>query len=229
MQHIVITGADGGLGRPVVSKFLEEKYQVHAIVSPKGDEEFTESDNLKVYRADLMKEEEAGNTIRKITDNAGEIAGAVLIVGGFGMGTLQETGLEEMEKMYRLNFVTAYNCARPLLIHMEKAKNGGQIVLIGARPGIEPGAAKGMVAYALSKSLLFRLSEIINETGRKSGIVSSVIVPSIIDTPANRESMPDADYSHWVTGEQIAENILHLFSPAGRHLREPVLKVYGQS
>lgn len=229
MKNIVITGADGGLGRAVTGKFLDEGFRVYTIISPDGEEDFMKDDRLSVDRADLMREYAAGNAIQKIAENAGHIDGAVLIVGGFSTGTLQETALKDLEQMYRLNFVTAYNCARPLFMQMEKKQHGGQIIFIGARPGMEPGAAKAMVGYALSKSLVFRLSEIINEAGKKSGIISSVIVPSIIDTPANRKSMPDADYSRWVTGEEIAANILHLLSPAGSRLREPVLKVYGDS
>ena len=229
MKNVVITGADGGLGRPVTRIFLDRGIHVHAIISPEGNRDFMKNDHLTVNRADLMQEDEAGNIIQKVADNAGQIDAAVLIVGGFSTGTLQETSLKEVEEMYRLNFVTAYNCARPIFVHMEKKKQGGQILLIGARPGMDPGSAKAMVGYALSKSLVFRLSEIINETGKKSGITCSVIVPSIIDTPANRKSMPDADHSRWVTGEEIAENMLHLLSPAGSRLREPVLKVYGDS
>lgn len=229
MKNIVITGADGGLGRPVTRKFLDRGYHVHAIISPKGNKDFMKDDLLTVHTADLMQEDETGNIIHKVVDNAGQIDAAVLIVGGFSTGTLQDTSLKEVEQMYRLNFVTAYNCVRPIFVQMEKNQQGGQIFLIGARPGLEPGAAKGMVAYALSKSLVFRLAEIINETGQKSGITSSVIVPSIIDTPANRKSMPEADHSSWVTGEEIAENMLHLLSPAGKRLRESVLKVYGDS
>jgi NAD(P)-dependent dehydrogenase (short-subunit alcohol dehydrogenase family) len=229
MQHIVITGAEGGLGRPVTRKFLDRGYHVHAIISPDGNRDFMKDGHLSVYRADLRKEDEAEGTVRKIADIAEQIEGAVLIVGGFSTGTLQETELGDVEQMYRLNFVTAYNSARPLFVQMEKNDSGGQIIFIGARPGMEPKAARGMVAYALSKSLVFRLSEIINEAGKKWKITSSVIVPSIIDTPANRRSMPDADHSKWVTGEEIAENILHLFSPAGSRLRESVIKVYGES
>jgi len=229
MKNIVITGAAGGLGRAVTRKFLDEGFRVHAIIAPGKDQDFIKDDHLSVYRADLMLEDEAGNTVQKIADTAGQIDAAVLIVGGFSTGTLQETSLKDVEQMYRLNFVTAYNTARPIFIHMEKMNKGGQIILIGARPGMDPRAARGMVSYAISKSLIFRLSEIINAAGKKGGITSSVIVPSVIDTPTNRKSMPTADHSKWVTGEEIAANIFHLLSPAGSKLRESILKIYGES
>ena len=229
VKNIIITGAAGGLGRPVTQKFLDEGYHVHAIIAPDDDPDFMKHKRLDIHSADLMLEDEAGNTVRKIIDAAGQIDGAVLLVGGFSTGTLQETNLKDVEKMYRLNYVTAYNTARPVFVHMEKENIGGQIILVGARPGMTPRAAAGMVSYAMSKSLIFRLSEIINEAGKENKITSSVIVPSIIATAGNRKSMPTADHSKWVTPGEIAENIFHLFSPAGSKLRESVLKVYGES
>jgi NAD(P)-dependent dehydrogenase (short-subunit alcohol dehydrogenase family) len=86
-----------------------------------------------------------------------------------------------------------------------------------------------MLSYALSKSLVFRLAEVINEDGKGYGITASVIVPGTIDTPQNREAMPDADFTAWVTASEIADNIYHLSTPAGRQLRESIIKVYGES
>jgi NAD(P)-dependent dehydrogenase (short-subunit alcohol dehydrogenase family) len=86
-----------------------------------------------------------------------------------------------------------------------------------------------MAAYSFGKSLIFRLSEMINLESEGTGIVCSVVVPSIIDTPSNRASMPEADFGRWVTPEAIAETIHYYASPAAAHLREPILKVYGDS
>jgi NAD(P)-dependent dehydrogenase (short-subunit alcohol dehydrogenase family) len=88
-------------------------------------------------------------------------------------------------------------------------------------------AGKSMVAYSLSKSLVFRLAEIMNEEARGTDVVVSVVVPGTIDTPQNRESMPSADFNKWVTPAAIADVIFYYCSTEGRVLREPVLKVYG--
>ena len=154
---------------------------------------------------------------------------AVLTAGGFAMGSLADTGREELDRLYRLNFLTAYHVARPVFLQMQKQDEGGQIVLIGSPPALHPGPAREMISYAFSKSLVFRLAEVINEEGKGSGITAPVIVPGIIDTPQNREAMPDADHRTWVTTEEIADNIFHLSTPAGRHLRESIMKVYGES
>ncbi len=228
-KNIIITGAAGNLGKAVTQKFLDNGYTVHAVISGRDDQEFMKAGQLFIYMANLMYEPEAENTIHQIVKTAGNIDMAVMIVGGFQMGNLRETSLDEFEKMYRLNFVTAYNTARPIFLQMENQKGGGQLVFIGARPAINPGTAKSMVGYSLTKSLVFRLSEIINEEGKNKNISSAVVVPSIIDTPRNRKSMPDADYSKWVKAEEIAENIAHLASHYGQKLRESVLKIYGDS
>jgi NAD(P)-dependent dehydrogenase (short-subunit alcohol dehydrogenase family) len=88
---------------------------------------------------------------------------------------------------------------------------------------------KGMVAYGLAKSLIFRLAELMNDEAKGHNLVTSVIVPSTIDTPQNRKSMPDANFNKWVKAEEIAGIIYYYCSDAARSLREPVIKVYGNS
>jgi NAD(P)-dependent dehydrogenase (short-subunit alcohol dehydrogenase family) len=228
MNNILITGAAGNLGRAVTGKFLKEGFQVHAIIEPVGDPDLKQNEKLQVYRCDLEKEADAATVVGKIAAG-GKIDMAVMTAGGFAMGNLAETTVGDLEKMYRLNFVTAYNVARPLFGYMEKQGTGGRIVFIGARPGLDPGAGKSMIAYTLSKSLLFSLSEIINQSGKNTGITSAVIVPSTIDTPANRKAMPEADPTRWVTPQAIADNIYHLATPSGSVLRETILKVYNNA
>ena len=224
-KTILITGANGNLGAAVTQKFLDEGYKVIGLVAPNSKTDFIKSDQLEIHHVDLMKEEETFNVINKL-DKA---EGAVLTVGGFGMGTLEATSLEQIEKMFHLNFVTAYNTSRAVLQKFKKDKTGDQIVLIGARPALEPSAAKGVVAYGLSKRLVQYLSDIINEESENTGITSSVIMPSLIDTPPNRQAMPKADFNKWVKPETIADNIFHLFTDSGKALRETVLKVYNES
>lgn len=224
-KTILITGANGNLGKAVTQKFLEEGYKVIGLVAPNTETDFKKSDQLEIHQVDLMKEEDTFNLINKLE----KAEGAVLTVGGFGMGGFEETSLEHIEKMYRLNFVTAYNTSRAVFKKFREDKTEGQIVLIGARPALDSSASKGVVAYGLSKRLVQYLSDIINEDSAKTGITSSVIMPSLIDTPPNRQAMPDADFSKWVKPETIADNIFHLFTDSGKALRETVLKVYNKS
>ena len=134
-----------------------------------------------------------------------------------------------MRKMFSLNFETAYHVARPVFLHMQQEAIPGRIILVGARPALLAGAGKDMLAYGLSKSLLFKLAEYLNAEGKAKNIVTSVIVPSTIDTPTNRKEMPQADFSAWVTAEEIAETMAFITSAKGSTLREPVFKIYGRS
>lgn len=145
------------------------------------------------------------------------------------MGSIQETDGASLTKLYQLNFETAYFLARPLLNILANQENGGQIVFVGSRPALQPQEGKDMVAYSLSKSLVFHLAELINATYKGQNIKASVIVPGTMDTPRNRASMPDADYSQWVPPAQVANTIHFLFSESGRMLNEPILKIYNQS
>ena len=101
--------------------------------------------------------------------------------------------------------------------------------MIGSKPGIDMHNSKGMVAYGLSKSLIFRLAELFNDESKGTDVIAHVIVPSTIDTPQNRKSMPDADYSKWVKAEMIAE-VIHFYAmDIASVIREPVIKIYNRS
>ena len=101
--------------------------------------------------------------------------------------------------------------------------------MVGSKPGLDMHLAKGKVAYALSKSLIFRLAELMNDEAKGKDVVVNVIVPSIIDTPQNRKSMPKEDFTKWVTAEQIADLILFHSSDQASPLKETILKTYGGS
>ena len=144
------------------------------------------------------------------------------------MGNISSTKTSDIYKQYQLNFETAYNMARPIFTQMMK-QNSGRLFLIGSRAGLEVSKGKGTIAYALSKSLIFRLAEILNAESKGRDVVTSVIIPSTIDTPQNRESMPEANFSTWVTPAQIADAIYFYASDEAAALREPVIKIYNKS
>ena len=105
----------------------------------------------------------------------------------------------------------------------------GRLVFIGARPAINAAQGKNLVAYALSKSLLFKLEEFINEENKGTNVVASVVIPSTIDTEINRKSMPDADPENWVKPSEIAEVLEFICSEKGSVIREPIYKVYNNA
>lgn len=227
MQTAIITGASGNMGQAVVKKFLAEGFHVTGTVIP-NDPVKLEIDHpaFETSTANLMEEEAAGQLVRSLAEKRGSIDAAILTVGGFAMGTIADTSAADILKQYKLNFETAYNVARPVFVQMMQ-QGHGRIFLIGARPGLNMKNSKGMTAYGLAKSLIFRLAELMNEEARGTQVVTSVIVPSTIDTPQNRKSMPDADFSQWVSPDDIAKAIYFYCSPAGNAIREPVVKIYG--
>jgi NAD(P)-dependent dehydrogenase (short-subunit alcohol dehydrogenase family) len=127
-----------------------------------------------------------------------------------------------------VNFETAYYVARPLFAHLMENKRGS-IVFIGARPALNPTQGKGLIAYALSKSLLFKLAEFLNETAKGLNVNVSVIVPSTLDTPLNRKSIPDANPDNWVKPSEIAEILEFLVSDKAKAMKETVIKMYNNA
>ena len=229
MKTALVTGASGNLGQEVIRKFISEGYNVVGTVIPNDPVTIEiNSDRFEKVVADLMSEDGAQRLASPVISKYGQVDAAILTVGGFAMGNISETKTSDILKQYKLNFETAYNIARPLFVQMLR-QNNGRIFLIGSRPGLEAKSGKGMIAYGLAKSLIFRLAELMNEEGKHHNVVTSVIVPSTIDTPQNRKSMPDADPSNWVRAEEIANTIFYYCSDASRSLREPVIKIYGNS
>lgn len=227
MKNVVVSGATGNLGQAVIRKFLLEGWRVTGTVIP-GDPVKLEISEKKFKKeiVDLANEGQALDFAGRLISNCGQVQAAVLTAGGFIAGKIASTGINDIQAQIRLNFETAYNLARPVFTHMLE-KNEGTIFLVGARTGLDMRHSKGMTAYGLSKSLVFRLAELMNEEAKGTNVVTCVVAPSTIDTPQNRESMPKSDYSKWVKPEAIAEVIYYYTTPGAAILREPVIKVYG--
>ena len=226
-KTVVITGSAGNMGQAIVKKFLAEGYHVVGTIAP--DEPVSVEDvNFEKVVVDLLSEEAAENAVNGIIAKNKTIDVAVLTVGGFAMGKITETKSADVLKQYKLNFETAYHVARPVFTQMMQ-QGSGRIFLVGSRPGLSAKDGQGMVAYGLSKSLIFRLAEIMNHEAKGTDVVTCVLVPSTIDTPQNRKSIPDADFNSWVKPEAIANTVYFYCTDAAAVLREPVLKVYNKS
>jgi NAD(P)-dependent dehydrogenase (short-subunit alcohol dehydrogenase family) len=167
-------------------------------------------------------------TIAKAISDNKTIDAALLLVGGYAGGNIDATDGTLLKKMMTLNFETAYYVARPVFQQMVQ-QGGGRIVLVASKTALVNEAGKNNVAYALSKFLLTKLADLLNAEGNGKNVVVSVIAPSTIDTELNRKSMPDADFSKWVTPVAIADAIFFLVSEKGSVLRDPILRVYGDA
>jgi NAD(P)-dependent dehydrogenase (short-subunit alcohol dehydrogenase family) len=228
---VIITGAAGNLGKAAVEKFIGEGYHVIATVDPNSRSAPMEGRlRLEIHSVDIGNEAQVEAFIQKIAAYADStIEASIMLVGGFATGGIAETGQEQLRQMIQLNFETAYFMARSVFQRMLMQETGGRLIFIGARPALEAQEGKDLMAYALSKSLLFKLSELLNAEGKKKNVVSSVLVPSTLDTSRNRKDNPTANFDDWVKPEEVADVLAFICSPAGRKLRDTVLKVYGNS
>lgn len=225
----IITGAAGNLGQAVTHRLLKGGYHINALICPQDNPLFIEDSEVEAYNFDLTDEYATNQIVGEIISARKQIDLAVMLAGGFATGNIRNTDQAELLTMYQLNFATAYNVSRPAFQQMEKQSSGGQLIFIGARPALVPAEGKDTLAYSLTKSLLFRLAEIINEEGIGKDITATVIVPSIIDTSGARKAMPNANFSQWVTPEDIAENVAFITTEAGKKLRQTVLKIYNNA
>jgi NAD(P)-dependent dehydrogenase (short-subunit alcohol dehydrogenase family) len=223
----IITGATGNLGKTVSKKMIEAGYTVIGTVKSRQEKQ-PENDSVTYKAVDLTDTNAVWLFVQEIIDQYGKINAALCLAGGFDMVPLSETNRKELERMINLNFYTAFNIVRPIL-KMANGQETGNIVLVGAKPVFDSRASGMLFSYVLSKSMLLKLAEGINTDIKNHGFKATVVVPSIIDTPPNREAMPDADFSGWVTAESIAEKMVFVCGDEGRDLRETVLKIYGNS
>jgi NAD(P)-dependent dehydrogenase (short-subunit alcohol dehydrogenase family) len=229
MKTVIITGANGNLGSAVTQTFLSKGYQVVATVfEEKMLVDFAAHPNLDVRVVNLSDEEATSRFIASVIEKYKTVDAALLLVGGFAMGNLVGTAVADIDKQISLNFKTAYHVTRPLFHHM--LENGsGRLVYIGARPAIEASQGKDLVAYGLSKSLLFKLAEYINAEAKGKNITATVVAPSTLDTPLNRKSMPDTDPSVWVKPSELAEILEFAVSEKSGPMREQIIKVYNNA
>ena len=225
MKTVIVTGANGHLGRVVTDCFQRNDYQVVAIVSP-GKKA---PPPAITFEADLADEELTSAAVQQILKNYPTLDACLLLAGGYAGGKLAETDDRLLDRMIETNFKTTYHAARPVFEHMLTQANGGRLVLVGARPALIAKDGKNNVAYALSKSLVFQLASLLNAEGATKNVITSVVVPSTIDTEANRQAMPGSDFSKWVSPIDIAETMLYLCSEQARALRDPIIKMYGNA
>jgi NAD(P)-dependent dehydrogenase (short-subunit alcohol dehydrogenase family) len=228
-KTVIITGANGNLGSAVTKEFLDKGYSVVATVANESmKKDIPDHEGLEVQVVNLSDELATVSFVQSVIAKYKKVDGALLLVGGFAMGNIAVTSGDEIKKQIALNFETAYYVTRPLYQHM-MGNNQGRIVLIGARPVLVAAQGKDLMAYGLSKSLLFKLAEYLNEEAKGKNVTVTVIAPSTLDTPINRKSMPDVDPSIWVRPAALAEILEFVVSDKSSVLRETVLKVYNNA
>ena len=220
---VAITGAFGALGSAVVKAVLAEGAKVAAI-----DRASAPRDSLGAAElfgsVDLASELGARTTMDVIVGKLGQLDALVNIAGGFRWETVGEGSLDTWDKLYQLNLRTVVSACRAALPLLPDFR--GRIVNIGAAGATKAGA--GMGAYAASKAGVARLTEALAEELKERGITVNAVLPSIIDTPANREDMPKADFDKWVQPAQLADVIVFLLSAKAQAITGALLPVTGR-
>jgi NAD(P)-dependent dehydrogenase (short-subunit alcohol dehydrogenase family) len=219
---ILITGANGGLGKAVVEAFLATGATVYGADRAWKNQPHS-NPKFHPVEADLMQAAECD----RVAKLASPVDGLVHLVGGFGGGhPVAETPDETWEQMLGLNLRSAYSMFRAVLPGMVKAGKG-RMVAVGARAALEPMA--NFAAYSVSKAAVVALVKTVALEVKDSGVTANVILPSVIDTPANRAAMPSADPSKWVTPESIANLLVWLVSDAARDVNGAAIPIYGRA
>jgi NAD(P)-dependent dehydrogenase (short-subunit alcohol dehydrogenase family) len=145
------------------------------------------------------------------------------------MSPVEATSKEAFVAQMQQNALTCFLCCREAVKAMRKTGTGGRIVNVAAKPGLIPELGAGMAAYTASKAAVAALTQAIGAEVAKDGILVNAVVPSIMDTPANRKAMPGADQASWPKTQEVAETIVFLASPGNRVTRGGLVPVYGRS
>jgi NAD(P)-dependent dehydrogenase (short-subunit alcohol dehydrogenase family) len=228
-RSALITGGTGGLGVAVVERFLADGWRVVVPwILEQELERVPGRDGLELVEADLFDPD----SVAGVVDAAAREPGAPLramanLVGGFAMGgRVHETPIDDFEAQFRLNLRPAYLCAQACLPRLMDA-GGGAIVCVSSRAAVRPFA--GAAGYVASKAAVIAFVEALAVEYRDDGVRANAVLPSVIDTPGNRASMPDADHSKWVPPSQIAAVIAFLCSEDSAPTSGAAVPVYGRA
>ncbi len=220
---VVVTGASGALGK-VVSDMALSRGACLARIDHARSQIADTPDSIVLGGVDLSDAAQSGKAIAAVVAHFGKLDVLINIAGGFAFETVLEGDPKTWQRMYALNLLTALNASRAAIEHLAKSDTG-RIVNVGAQAALQAGGAMG--AYAASKAGVHRLTEALAAEW-KGKITVNAVLPSIIDTTANRASMPKADFSKWVTPKELAEVILFLASDAASAVTGALLPVSGR-
>jgi len=208
-RHIVITGGRGALGKGVC-KVLETRGAILHVAPDLPALRLDDEAQAAVFFAELPP-----------------IWASIHLVGGFAMKPLADTTLADFEAQWRTNTVTCFLSCREAVRSMRKAGGGGRIVNVAARPVLAPAA--NLTAYTAAKAGVAAITQTLAAELAGEGILVNAVLPSVIDSPANRAAMPGADHASWPGPEQIAEAIAFLASPENTLTSGALLPVYGRA
>jgi NAD(P)-dependent dehydrogenase (short-subunit alcohol dehydrogenase family) len=220
---VLVAGGTGALGAAVVRELLAAGRDVAATWIVEKERERLERESVQLVQADLFDAAAADAAVGAVDD----LEAVVNVVGGFAAGPLvHETDPEEFARLVRLNLTPAFTLARAAMPRLQE-RGGGAFVGVSARAALRPFA--GAAGYITGKAALLAFIQALDAEYRGHGIRCNAILPSVIDTPANRASQPDADHSKWVQPEEIAKVVRFLVSDDSMPTTGAAIPVYGRA
>ena len=226
-RHVIITGGTGGLGSQVTLRAHSEgahitlpyyaEKEVERLRQIMGEKN---QERIDFVAADLRNEE----SVKALFDSLGKVEVLLHLVGGFAMGATDQFSLEDWKKQIDLNLTTTFLVCKYALRKMQQI-GYGRIVTVSSRAAVEPGGQ--MAAYSASKAAVLSFTKSIADEMKGTEITANTVLPSVIDTPANRQAMGEKDIHKWVKPESLAEVICFLGSEAARDLRGAAVPVFG--
>ena len=222
--EVLVAGGTGALGSAVVKALVDAGHEVGATWVVESELERLEGlEGVELIKADLFDANEAAAAVAAISD----IEAVVNLVGGYAeTGLIHETDPDEFDRLMRLNLRPNILLARAAIPRFLR-RGGGAFVAVSARPALRPFA--GAAPYIVSKAAVLSFIQTLDAEYRQQGIRANAVLPSVIDTPANRESQPDADHDKWVAPEEIANVVRVLVSSESAPITGAAVPVYGRA
>jgi len=227
-RHVVVTGGTGALGTAVVAQLIEAGATCHVPYRSEDEaKRFPHRGHRQVSLVSLgdLADEKAVNGYYA---DLNKLWASIHIAGGFAFAPIEKSDKALLMGQVESNLVSAYLCSRAAVGALRQAGGGGRIVNVAARHALEPRQGANLTAYTAAKAALAGLTQALAEEVVKEGILVNAVAPSIMDTAANRKSMPNANYDAWPKVEEVAATILFLASPENAVTRGAIVPVYGK-
>src|SRR3954451_1768866 len=223
---VLVAGGTGALGAAVLRELVDSGYEVSATWLVEQEAQRIEAElggSVRLMHADLLDPDSAANTVEAVAD----LEALVNLVGGFSDGPkVHETEPADFQRMIRLNVEPAFNLARAAMPVLSE-RGGGAFVGVSARAALRP--FPGAAGYITGKAALLAFVQALDAEYKGAGVRCNAVLPSVIDTPANRRATPDADFSRWVQPAEIAKVIRFLVSPDSARVSGAGVPVYGRA
>jgi NAD(P)-dependent dehydrogenase (short-subunit alcohol dehydrogenase family) len=226
-KNVVVTGATGALGSAVVASLLSRGAECWVpMVESSPPVHLAWRGDARVHaQGGVQLDDEA--VVSAYYAGVPALWASVHLVGGFAMNGVAETSLDELRAQWSLNAVTCFLCSREAVKSMRKTGEGGRIVNVTSRASVS--SAPGMLSYTMAKAAVTSLTRSLAAELVADGILVNAVSPSLIDSPANRTSMPNADFATWPKAEAIAEAIAFLIGPSNTLTSGAIVPVHGRA